>query len=175
MHDDVDRVQRVRGEERFGGKGQKGSGYQMLEQHLHPAKVCTTEAAGRRCFASPILSQKENARRDRIEFTLHEKAWGGRRKSCSFDMRVPFGCCSRLHLTNPTGSSTIYRSHCLFFFFSSFHMQDETSIAEGRPSLCGMAFQRSGNHPWTESSCHVVDQSRRCQSKNIRQGSHVGS
>lgn len=117
MHDDVDRVQRVRGGERFGGKGQKGSGYQMLEQHLHPAKVCTTEAAGRRCFASPILSQKENARRDRIEFTLHEKAWGGRRKSCSFDMRVPFGCCSRLHLTNPTGSSTIYRSHCLFFFF----------------------------------------------------------
>lgn len=57
MHDDVDRVQRVW--EETGGKDQKSSGYQMLEQHLHPAKVCTTEAAGRRCLASPILSQKE--------------------------------------------------------------------------------------------------------------------
>lgn len=61
MHDDVDRVLRVR--ERLGEgpkkKKKKGSGYQLLEQHLHPAKVCTTKAAGRRCLASPILSQKE--------------------------------------------------------------------------------------------------------------------
>lgn len=163
-----------------GGKGQKGSGYQMLEQHLHPAKDCTTEAAGRRCLASPILSQKENARRDRIEFTLHEKAWGGRRKSCSFDMRVPFGCCSRLHLTNPTGSRTIYRSYCLFFFFfflfSSFHMQDETSIAEGQTEPL--------RHGIPRGLVSILGRSRRVmlwtnlddgRARNTRQGSHVGS
>lgn len=160
------------GEGRFGVKGQKGSGYQMLEQHLHPAKVCTTEAAGRRCLASPILSQKENARRDRIEFTLHEKAWGGRRKSCSFDMRVPFGCCSRLHLTNPTGSRTIYRSYCLsFFLFFSFSIckMKQVSLKGDRASA---AWHSRGlvNHPWMESSCHVVDQSRRWQSKKHKPG-----
>ena len=65
MHDDVDRVQRVRGEtgrrakKKKKKKKKKVQVTKMLGQHLHPAKVCTTEAAGRRCLASPILSQKE--------------------------------------------------------------------------------------------------------------------
>lgn len=143
----------------------------MLEQHLHPAKVCTTEAAGRRCLASPILSQKKNARRDRIEFTLHEKAWGGRRKSCSFDMRVPFGCCSRLHLTNPTGSRTIYRSHYLYFFLLFICKMKQASL--------------KGDRAWHSRGLVIIlGRSRRvmlwtnldnARAKNIRQGSHVGS
>ena len=119
-------------------KKKKGSGYQNARTASASCKGLH-DRGGRTalsCFADFI--PEGNARRDRIELTLHERAWGGRRKSCSFDMRVPFGCCSRLHLTNPSGSKTIYRSDCFF------HMQDETSIAEGRPSLCGMAFQRSG-------------------------------
>lgn len=147
-------------------KKKKGSGYQkILKQHLHPAQRVLHDRGGRAalsCFADFI--PERNARRDRIELTLHEKAWGGRRKSCSFDMRVPFGCCSRLHLTNPTGSSNpnllqISLGKFFFFFFvpifSFFlfpppqNMQDETNKqawawrGEDR-AFAAWHFQRSG-------------------------------
>lgn len=58
----------------------------------------------------------------------------------------------------------------LFFVLSLTICKMKQASLKGDRAFAAWHSRGLGNHPWTESSCHVVDQSRLCQSKKHKAG-----